>query len=112
MLAAKFTGANLLWGAHAPSRALLGALAEKPFRWMKKKDDLREGAQISRRGACAPRIGGDPFDPFDIAQGKTFDQDKLRLLPFSLFFDEADVAASFYVTCADIPEVLLFRGQA
>jgi hypothetical protein len=62
MLAAKFAGANLLWGTHAPSRALLGALAEKPFRWMKKKDDLRENAQISTRGACAPRIGRDPFD--------------------------------------------------
>jgi hypothetical protein len=29
---------------------------------MKKKDDLREGAQISTRGACAPRLGRDPFD--------------------------------------------------
>ena len=101
MLAAKFAGANLLWGAHAPSRALLGALAEKPFRWMKKKDDLREGAQISTRGACAPPIGRAPFD---------FALGELRVSP-SLFFDEADVAASFYVTCADILEVLRFRGQ-
>jgi hypothetical protein len=75
-----------------------------PSSGWKKKDDLRDGAQIRTRGGCAPRIGRDPFAPFGIAQGK------LRV-PSSLFFHKADVAASFYVTCADILEVLRFRGQ-
>ena len=69
---------------------------------MKKKDDLREGAQISTRGACAPRIGGAPF--------LTFAQGKLRVPP-SLFFDEADIAASLHISGSDILEVLRFRGQ-
>jgi predicted HAD superfamily Cof-like phosphohydrolase len=47
------------WGAHAPSRADFGALAEIFFQLIstaagKVRD--REGAIASTRGACAPQI--------------------------------------------------------
>jgi hypothetical protein len=41
-------------GAHAPSRADFGALAEIVFDPQKVRD--REGAIASARGACAPRM--------------------------------------------------------
>ena len=41
------------WGAHAPSRALFGALAEKPP--FALKEISREGAGNSTRVACAPQ---------------------------------------------------------
>jgi hypothetical protein len=42
-----------LWGAHAPSRADVGALAEIFSEIVKVRD--REGAIASTRGACAPQ---------------------------------------------------------
>jgi hypothetical protein len=41
-----------VWGAHAPSRADFGALAEMILNPLKVRD--REGAIASTRGACAP----------------------------------------------------------
>src|SRR6266403_1994746 len=67
-----------IWGAHAPSRAGFGALAETIF---PKAEQVRdgEGAIASTRGACAPqsirrfgnhaslkKLGADPIYPDEI----------------------------------------------
>jgi hypothetical protein len=43
------------WGAHAPSRAHFGALAEMPGRNGKQEVRDAEGGIASTRGACAPQ---------------------------------------------------------
>ena len=55
---------TLHWGAHAPSRAGFGALAETNFEAL-RKDKVRddEGVIASTRGACAPQSEVPTYGP-------------------------------------------------
>ena len=48
----------VIWGAHAPSRAALGALAKRIFVARSCPKLFGEGAEKGTRGACAPRNYG------------------------------------------------------